>query len=493
MKIANLIIAISLLFVVVGGAKAPPLSDSQKLVREALPLDRSLEYQGSFQISGEYSIQFDTCVSLKIEADEDIMLGQDTYEFTENGQLVKQKSYAIFNLCRNGNCKSYMASLSNYMNALIPASAGGDNEDFCYACNAYCGDDSGGNQDGDEDANGDENGDQDANGDKDGDQDGNGDGDQGGNQDEGAGDEDGGDRRRANEIVYLDCGNCEEHGCYDDNDAQQQEDGDYTLEEIEEWATAIAGCMYMGQKWSGYDLYAGFMCNADGSGAEIAIFLDNECSVYTNLKSFLSIAEETGTNEIIYKAYWPIVYPFEESISCAVPVYYPPSGSGYEYQGDGGNDEVSPLCESLFEEGSYYPLDTCGIQDYEAGDPVTFQELEQTQGGYSFYSYILTYEDSQNDQTVCQTIQALDGDYCQAQNYKKKWSGEFFDYKKKNRASCLTAAIGKGVAEFFKVIGVCLAAAALLGGAQKVAKSYQLRKQRRSQALIPPSSAGTMS
>ena len=254
--------------------------------------------------------------------------------------------------------------------------------------------------------------------------------------DDNANGDDSGDRRTG--AVYVDCEDCEEHGCYDDDyesdeheenegpgEGEEGEDVYESLTAPEAWAYDIAGCTALNKKYLGYDLYASFMCNSHGNGVDIAVFLDEECTLYTNLKSVLSILEQTGNDMYMYKAYLPIVYPFHETIDCAITEYYPPQGYEYEYEGDGDAGGLNEMCTALFAEGYTYPLDTCGVN---ANGNVE-EKLVKTQENHKFYKYVLSYENSTDDQAACQVIQNLDGRYCAALNYEDISSGKFFKYK----------------------------------------------------------------
>lgn len=123
--------------------------NGRKLMVNAIPVDkhgnvRKLNDQG-FQITGEYSIQFNHCLSLKAEAsDEELMFGETTMAYTANGQIMSEKSYVLFNVCKTAYCSYqaednlYMVELEDYMESLLYI-ASQDKENYCEACDYdYC-------------------------------------------------------------------------------------------------------------------------------------------------------------------------------------------------------------------------------------------------------------------------------------------------------------------------------------------------------------------
>ena len=109
-------------------------------------------------------------------------------------------------------------------------------------------------------------------------------------------------QRRA--ASYITCDGCSAYGClsndddasaytddYNGNNANanandQEEEDKAVLEMIED----VSQCLNTGINFNGNDLYVGFMCSPySGDGVELAVFLDNECTVYTTLKKFEDI------------------------------------------------------------------------------------------------------------------------------------------------------------------------------------------------------------
>ena len=61
------------------------------------------QQQGNyFQITGDYSVGFDSCFSLTVE-DEDLF-NDDMLYYAKEGQVIAQKSYVLFNVCYTEDC-----------------------------------------------------------------------------------------------------------------------------------------------------------------------------------------------------------------------------------------------------------------------------------------------------------------------------------------------------------------------------------------------------
>ena len=123
--------------------------DGRKLLKNAIPVDKDGNRRrlndNEFEITGEYSIQFNHCISLKAEAeDEDLMFGEDTIAYTANGQILAEKSYVLFNVCQTEYCyyeseeMMYMVDLETYMGSLLEIKQQAK-ENYCEACDYdYC-------------------------------------------------------------------------------------------------------------------------------------------------------------------------------------------------------------------------------------------------------------------------------------------------------------------------------------------------------------------
>lgn len=100
-----------------------------------------------FELSAGYSIQFRQCVSLRTEPySENTLFAQSLLAYTSKGQIVSQKSYILFNVCKTKKCAyegddnifmvdidTYIASISEFYLDM--------KENYCEACRSsanYC-------------------------------------------------------------------------------------------------------------------------------------------------------------------------------------------------------------------------------------------------------------------------------------------------------------------------------------------------------------------
>lgn len=184
-------------------------------------------------------------------------------------------------------------------------------------------------------------------------------------------------------VKQLDCELCQEYNCLDNDD---NNNGDqYGFEAASEWLNEIAECRdleinynpyggyYGGGNQEGGDenkLYAGFLCNGDGSGVEIGLFANEDCSLYLTNEPFSNymtyydsnyadmtkeIVEFTFSNAVFSCKQEEYVYT-TQNLNGYNGNYY--NGGGYNWNQD---QEVAEWCSGLFDND--YPatdMSTCG-------------------------------------------------------------------------------------------------------------------------------------
>lgn len=133
--------------------------DQKKLLRAAVPVNRQGERRveeqqqgqqqnnGGVEISAYHSIQFNECLSLSAQPEDETIFGDDYIAYTKSGQIVPQKSYVLFNVCETeSSCRYvsdenlYMVDLATYMGAMVEYFPN-KLEKYCQACNDaqdYC-------------------------------------------------------------------------------------------------------------------------------------------------------------------------------------------------------------------------------------------------------------------------------------------------------------------------------------------------------------------
>ena len=117
--------------------------NKRKIFENAVKADgsgRKLQNE-DFELSGSYSIQFNECVSLTAQPEnEDLMFDENLMQFTSDKQIIAQKSFVLFNVCLTqycdyyaGNENLYMVDVNTYMEAVAEYYSE-RSEDYCQAC-----------------------------------------------------------------------------------------------------------------------------------------------------------------------------------------------------------------------------------------------------------------------------------------------------------------------------------------------------------------------
>lgn len=386
---------------------------------------------GDFDIDGTYSLKFSQCVDVKL-FDQDLF-EDEVIEYTQAGQIISAQSYVLFHVCLNDDCyyesedDLYLVDLATYVNNVASYHASAKS-DYCDACatyyDGYCNaqaddyaaanDDAAANNGDDAGAYADDmaeyyNGDDANNGRKERKLQMNG-------------------RRRT--TSYIDCDQCEAYGCTNngDDDAQQGDDDNGVLELIED----ISQCLNTGLNWNDDELYVGFMCSPyGGDGVELAIFLDNQCSVYTSLKSFSDIPSWYIYNDedMFAEAEAYIKNAFTETTPCLLEEFGDPAyqNNGDDDGNDDGNDdgyEVNDFCGNIFEEGPI-EFSTCGQND-DGNNNNNQDQNNDNDDNYNWYSYDMNYDDARDLDEVCLVLQQMEGEY--EYHYDEENSGTWNDH-----------------------------------------------------------------
>ena len=223
-----------------------------------------------------------------------------------------------------------------------------------------------------------------------------------------------------------------------DDDANDDDDGyQIDTESVAYWIYAIGQCQQTGGYLDSYwPLYAGFMCNEDGSGVEVALFLDDECSIYTSKQSFQNVASNYD------KAYMDeaadlITYPFLHEISCNGDIEYLSHQAFYQmgqnYNGNNENQnedygDASDYCQALFDGGNYGEAISLRDCDQDGQDDRQ-QNYNYGDDGYDYYWYtfVLSYEDAQDMEATCSVVQKMEGEYY-TPIYQWDKSGQLYNY-----------------------------------------------------------------
>lgn len=318
--------------------------------------------------------------------------------------------------------------------------------------------------------------------------------------------------RRLDEAVYydgqgylvVDCDTCDAKGCFEEDEQQQYDENNanyqITDEVIQQWVENMLGCVDTEIAGAVDNLYAGFVCNADGTGVEPAIFLDNGCAVYTSMYAYGTLMSGTNNYEIMYKAADIVMAPFESegesceyieviSIEDAENLAYEAAQQAYDgnnnnNQNQDQNEEgaqAAEICQQLMQEA--IDLDTCG--GYEADDQGEDEDEdvdEQADYDYSWYTYLVAADAADDVQGSCVVVAALQGEFSTAHTYTEDdgeggGSGHVYDYKN-------SGAFGGGKMSAGKIFGIIIAVIVVIVAAVLIMQSMGGKKDSKKVPLV---------
>lgn len=450
---------------------------------------RKLEEEDAFEITGKYSIQFNSCISMTVQ-NEDLMADANLVEMAANGDLISEKDYILFNVCETQYCEyygedekmtfisevgTYFAAISQYLPTKVQeyCEACEENYDYCYAMST-------GQQyypEGYEEAQEEGEDDEGEEGE-----------DEGGEEEDGEGEEEGdGERRLAvthkrnrrlkkngnrklenNQVLkFVDCQMCADYECLDFHDKTQNgyydENGDYVEAELDdamEWLNGFSECAQTNSYMDDYQMYSNLMCNAEGTGLEIGLFLDEDCLMYSPKLAFKDIMED---NDSTYYSMISDVVEFtftNEGIECYDPevVWYNEVDYYYEQMEAAENgeeeeeeeeDEEEPQaaewCQEIVQEDAAVDIYDCSgyaAEEEEEND-------DDYVANYNWYTFELYANQADEIGAVCTVYnteeQAYEGDDAYVQNGKSSgytphtvYNGEnegLFNYEKASEQS----------------------------------------------------------
>lgn len=122
-------------------------SASRLIMEHAVRVNRQGERilegnQNKFELTAMYSFSFDKCVSLRTEPTDagEIIFDANLEPYTSKGEIVAEKSYILFNVCKTKYCDYYkaddnlfMIDIGTYMAAIADYYVS-RREAYCDAC-----------------------------------------------------------------------------------------------------------------------------------------------------------------------------------------------------------------------------------------------------------------------------------------------------------------------------------------------------------------------
>eukprot|EP00527_Entomoneis_sp_CCMP2396_P002199 CAMPEP_0198145886 /NCGR_PEP_ID=MMETSP1443-20131203/25960_1 /TAXON_ID=186043 /ORGANISM="Entomoneis sp., Strain CCMP2396" /LENGTH=454 /DNA_ID=CAMNT_0043809647 /DNA_START=9 /DNA_END=1369 /DNA_ORIENTATION=+ len=332
-------------------------------------------------IDGTYSLHFERCFSMATEPTDPQLLmleNSDLAPYTARGQIRSQTSVVEFRACDEGgfHCSSHVLDLDTYLHSVMNQPTD-DLIRYCQACQEsidFCFLD--------------------------------------GNRERrhrrGLGDWQGyvPSYDAFPPVEYIDCVECEAKQCFDNHNNDVQAD-----KVIVKWMEDLMACQPLtGIQWLGkYDLYTSFMCNADGSGVEVALFLDQHCSMYTSSVAFgnLTLLKDSLDVELFDTVLAPfqtssrlVTNAFRQTIECADVSYQNPVDSVLPMDIlDVTHDlwAVNSYCQALL--SSSANLDTCRVNHL----PVSSSSGDN--------DYLLTIQQADDIASICSVVHTKGNHY----------------------------------------------------------------------------------
>ena len=226
----------------------------------------------------------------------------------------------------------------------------------------------------------------------------------------------------------IDCDQCKAYECFQDqaDEGEDQANEENMDEQVSEWIKKMSECEASGSQWNGIDLYYGAICSPYGDGVELAIFLDEDCSIYSSESSFSKVYNPYyNGEEINYLTYAEnfIKSAFSDTMSCLEPEYEEPLQNGaVEEEEDLEGSAVNEYCQQIIGDNAMN-FNECDAAEAEEAEEEAAQDEE-----FAWYEYDLTADDAENLEQVCSKIKEKDGEYFYAYDHQK--SGTWYKRNK---------------------------------------------------------------
>jgi len=253
----------------------------------------------------------------------------------------------------------------------------------------------------------------------------------------------------------FDCGKCDELLCFlkdadDDAVASLAASRDEIDTYVAAWIEEVANCKQTGYYINGQPVYIGPICSDYADTFEIGAFLDEDCTILTNLATLDDIvAAEQQANESVDVTGYAI-----NSLKTAF--YGTMTCESREFEGEDGEEEneLNDYCKQLFES------DLANFDDCAAESEEEEGQQEETDDAYSWYSYDM--EDADEIDQVCAKIASFNGEYS---NYYNSAASGSVHSRSRNGDLVKSAAASLSASA---IAAIALACAAVVGAAAYV-------------------------
>jgi len=179
-----------------------------------------------------------------------------------------------------------------------------------------------------------------------------------------------------------------------------------------------------GQQWNGVDLYASIMCSPYGDGVELAIFVDEDCTMYTNQATFESTYNpyynnDNGVNYIYYAENY-IKNAFSKTLPCMETQYDNPEDGDDDNADEDEEEEyqVNEYCGDIFGD-DVADFNNC-YGDEARGD----DDNNNNDDYYNWYEFNMYADDAEDIAEVCYVVNSMQGEYYHA--YDEEGSGTWY-------------------------------------------------------------------
>jgi len=219
-------------------------------------------------------------------------------------------------------------------------------------------------------------------------------------------------------VEEIDCNQCKNYGCFTGDYANV----DYSLE----WIQSMTQCKRSENPvyYQGAEITTGFMCNQAGDGVEIAGFLDQDCTLYTNQVAYGNMLTESEYN-YWYNSKTHIEYMFNVGYSCYNPsilytnAYDAQSGA---YDNIDVDENYAPqaadYCTNVFQGSSIGVVQVGTCSGYSSNAAAVEEDFQQV--------YTLAEEDAYDGYAVCAALTGRGGSG--EHLYEKSSSGSMYKY-----------------------------------------------------------------
>lgn len=296
-------------------------------------------------------------------------------------------------------------------------------------------------------------------------------------------------------VEYVDCSSCQAKGCFDEQMAQNngqepqycEQDAYYqgcTIDPddvngfLQDGLCFDTGMVDYSQNGGEIQISAGLMCNADGSGVELALFADEECSLYFNQKSFVGAMQNTYLYALAGEAAATIMDPYVNSISCAAVEYAvydweEAQNQQQEQNNNGQAPEANEACQNII--GAAADIYTCGGEQREYNQNQNEQQQNYDMQYPAFWDSLdFTDGEEPDARDVCWYVHDLGEGYHNKHTYDNS-GGNFFDFMKSSSGGASTAG---------KTFGIIIAVAVVVVAGVLILQNFSSKRDAKKTPLV---------